>query len=156
MRKSGRPAGRHGSDFQRILIRRPVGHFLANPPIRFLGLPRPRFGRFRPRKPNPARDLVLGPNAPKAGPILGGRPNGQEMARFFRKFAKMRNFAKSCEKKLHFRKRRKKITGRNGQIRRFSAHFCFWVPKSQKSSVPQNLVRESGRPAGMESTSKGF
>ena len=102
MRKRGRSAGRNGSDFGRILIRRSVGHFKPNPAVRFLGPQQPRFGRFRLRKPKPIRGVVLGPNPPKGGLILPDWRNGQALAKFFRKFAKMRNFAKSGEKNSHF------------------------------------------------------
>ena len=123
MRKSGRSAGRNGSDFGRILIRRSVGHFKPNPPVRFLGLHQPRFGRFGPRKPKPARDVVLGPNPGKGGLILPDWKNGQKLARFFRKFAKMRIFAKSGEK-------RSLVRARQGRFFRISAEYYRGRPKN--------------------------
>ena len=98
MRKSGRPAGRNGCDFGKILIRRSVGHFAPNPPVRFLGIQQPRFGRFGPRKPKPARDVVLGPNPPKGGADFARLEEWPGIGQIFRKFAKMRIFAKSGEK----------------------------------------------------------
>ena len=63
----------------------PGDHSASISPNRISGLPRPQLARFRGPKWGAGRDLVLGPNPPKAGLILPDWRNGRESAKF-RKF----------------------------------------------------------------------